>query len=153
MVEIPLTRGKVAIVDDEFAHLSNWKWYAMRARNTFYAVRTFKSRGIRGTIFMHHAVIGRSLDKKLDTDHRNGNGLVNTLSNLRHITRRENSSNRRDRRDGKTSSNQAGVCWDNYFKKWVSRIQVNGRRKNLGHFTNENDAANAYKRAVNGIAA
>lgn len=40
MKEIPLTKGKVALVDDaDFDELNQYKWYASRGRNTFYACR------------------------------------------------------------------------------------------------------------------
>ncbi len=37
---IPLTQGKVTIVDDaDFDWLNQWKWYAFKNRNTWYAGR------------------------------------------------------------------------------------------------------------------
>ncbi len=43
MKTISLTRGLVAIVDDEdFEFLSQWKWHAAKQPNTFYACRTVK---------------------------------------------------------------------------------------------------------------
>jgi len=37
---IPLTQGKFAIVDaEDYDWLSRYKWYATKAKNTFYACR------------------------------------------------------------------------------------------------------------------
>lgn len=48
MRKIPLTQGKFALVDDaDFDWLNQWKWYALKTKTTFYAVRKV-SRHITG---------------------------------------------------------------------------------------------------------
>lgn len=40
MKTIQLTQGKIAMVDDEdFERLNQYKWYALKSRNTYYAVQ------------------------------------------------------------------------------------------------------------------
>ena len=43
---IELTKGKIALVDDEgFDQLNRYKWHAQKARNTFYACRRVVKNG------------------------------------------------------------------------------------------------------------
>lgn len=97
---------------------------------------------------MQWAIIGQPLDRKLVTDHRNGDGLLNSQKNLRHVTRSENNINTKKRREGKTSSMYAGVHWNKHAKKWMAQIIISKKRKYLGIFTEEKDAGNAYKEAL-----
>ena len=46
------------------------------------------------------------------------------------------------------SSTYKGVSWQKDRNKWVSRIKINGKQKNLGSFTSEEDAADAYQKAL-----
>lgn len=51
------------------------------------------------------------------------------------------------------TSRHRGVHWDKANSKWVAQIQINGKATWLGRFSNEVDAANAYREASEGIAA
>jgi hypothetical protein len=42
------------------------------------------------------------------------------------------------------TSHHRGVCWSKQRQKWQAEIKVGPRRRNLGHFENEDDAARAY---------
>ena len=145
MKKLPLTQGQVAIVDDaDYEWLSQWKWYAAKICNIFYAVRQAKRvNGKQKNIFMHAEIIGRK--EGLEIDHINGNGLDNRRENLRHVTHRENGQNRHDKR----SSKYPGVCWHKRDFNWQATIRLNGKAKYLGSFINEEDAFAAYCRAVN----
>lgn len=148
MKEIKLTQDKVAVVDDEdYEWLSLHKWCVQKGRNTFYAVRsTRKSEdGLPITaIMMHRAILEKhaSLQPEHETDHRSGDGLDNQRSNLRSVTTRQNQQNQVNR--SKQSSKFPGVHWNKRAGKWQSRITINGKRKHLGYFDNEEDAALAY---------
>lgn len=63
MKEIPLTQGKVALVDDDdFEWLSQFKWYAVKFGRTFYAVRQApRVNGKQRKIWMHREVLGPSV--------------------------------------------------------------------------------------------
>lgn len=91
MREIPLTQGKVALVDDQnFDFLNQWKWYAGKGTGTWYARRNRRvseGPGV-GTVLMHRAIM--RYPGALDVDHRDGNGLNNTLDNLQTLTRAAN---------------------------------------------------------------
>ena len=41
-----------------------------------------------------------------------------------------------------------GVSWDKRKQRWFSQIQQHGRRRFLGYFAGEGDAARAYDRRV-----
>lgn len=99
MREIPLTQGKVALIDDEdYEELSQYKWTAHhRAKNTWYAVRYVGKRVDGKRVGVHiqmHRVITNCPDG-LVVDHINHNGLDNRKENLRTVTAAVNAGNRR----------------------------------------------------------
>lgn len=149
MKEIQLTQGKVAFVnDDMYEELNRYKWYVVKQFNIFYAVR--KSPRINGkqhTIWMHHEVIGRP-PKNFVTDHKNGDGLKNLRSNLRHVTQRQNCQNQKNTQ---RTSKPPGVSWHKPGKKWVATIQINKKSKYLGLFIDELEAFESYKKAVENL--
>ncbi len=145
MKEIPLTRGYVALVDDEdFERIAAMgKWWAhvrtLKDGSTIAYGRRNTSRKLgKRAIFMHVEVAGYTRP-----DHVDGNGLNNRRGNLRPATRAQNNSNVRKRTVGCTSRYK-GVCWNAASGKWKARICG----KNLGHFTEEFDAAQAYNLAA-----
>ena len=102
MKTIPLTQGKVAIVDDEdFDWLNQVKWFTKITGNgtQIYAARTKRIGGKATTIYMHRAIMAGDLDHvDLDgkeVDHDNRKTLDNRRENLKVCTKKENLSNRR----------------------------------------------------------
>lgn len=96
--EIPLTRGFVALVDDEdFEFASRWKWYAAAtgpSRRYNYACRGVwapESRA-RRTVLLHRELMGNPVG--LVVDHINGDTLDNRRCNLRACTHAENLRNK-----------------------------------------------------------
>lgn len=140
--QIPLTQGKFAIVDAaDYDWLNQWKWYCCNG----YALRVPYTNGIRGkAIRMHRLIVGTP--DGFDTDHINGDELDNQRCNLRTATHRQNIMNQKPRIG--CSSNFKGVCWCKRRKKWQASIKTNGKRKFLGYFYNEADAAHAYNNAA-----
>jgi len=78
-------------------------------------------------------------------DHVNGDATDNRLSNLRVVSRAEN--NRNKRRQANNASGATGVYWSNARGKWCAQIMVSGRQRNLGRFTDFDDAVAARKEA------
>jgi hypothetical protein len=79
--------------------------------------------------------------------HKDNIPYHNELKNLQLITQRLNAS--KDRK-GKTSK-YTGVWWHKRRQKWKSAIRINGIQKGLGFFINEEDAHEAYQRALREI--
>ena len=149
MKEISLSQGKVTLVDDDmYEELNQYKWFATKSYNTYYAERMSPYvNGKRTKIKMHHEIIGKP-PEDLVTDHRNGDGLFNLRSNLYHVTNRQNCQNMKN---VKKTSKFPGVHWNAPRKKWRTKIQINGKEKHLGRFTSELEAFAVYKAAVESI--
>ena len=144
---IPLTKGKYAIVDPEdFERLNKHKWYASQGNNTFYAVRGIRAGRKRITLKMHRQIL-RPPDH-LFVDHMNHNGLDNRKANLRPATHSQNNFNRIISTRGNLSSKYKGVTWHKSKKKWQARIGIYGKRKYIGCFDDEIQAAKAYDKAA-----
>lgn len=133
MREIPLTQGKVALVDDaEYDELSKYKWFVHKSRNTFYAERKIKK---DTHIKMHRQILGLKHGDGKKTDHQNHNGLDNRHCNIRICTQQQNHKNLLPLK-GK-SSEYKGVSWFKPGKKWRVRISVNKKTIHLGYFKYE----------------
>lgn len=75
-------------------------------------------------------------------DHINGTTTDNRIENLRKASRAENMQNKASARN--SSSRFVGVNWCAKRGKWRAQIMLNGKKKHLGHFHKEEDAADAY---------
>ena len=147
--EIPLSQGKVALVDEEdYEAVSAFKWHAHRHKGIWYADRYIrKADGRLSQRGLHQFILQPPPD--LYVDHADGDGLNNQRSNLRLATRSENSQNQRRRtREGRCASRFRGVAWDRERRLWRSKICVNGRDLHLGRFADEHAAALAYDAAA-----
>lgn len=148
MRKIKLTRGKVALVDDEdFEELNkhNWQVQKNKDRNNWYAVRTDHSGKKQKTVRMHSLIL--NTPKLKQTDHIDGNGLNNQRSNLRIATSSQNSWNAKIRKDN--TSGYKGVCWHKLAKKWLVSISYNGKLHYLGLSEDKHQAALVYNVAAN----
>jgi hypothetical protein len=135
---IPLTQGKVAIVDAaDYQWLSMYKWHAAKYQNGFYAGTKTRR------IYMHRLIMNAPPDKVVD--HIDHNGLNNRRSNLRICSLAENLCNSRP---SKKTSRYKGVHWCKESRIWKSVIKFKGKKQNLGRFDNEIDAASAYDKAA-----
>ena len=131
MRAIPLSRGKVALVDDadykRVIAAGPWFAYKNRKDRTWYARRGVRIGGRRIIQGLHTFLTGFEL-----TDHEDGNGLNCQSYNLRKATVAENTHNQGLRRD--STSGYKGVGWDKSHGQWEVRIVVNGKRKKLRRF-------------------
>jgi len=93
--------------------------------------------------FLNHVPNGY----EIVVNHKDFNILNNKLSNLELVSQRENAN----RKHLKSTSKYTGVYWYKRDKKWKSRIQINGKNKNLGTFENEHDAHLAYQKELDKI--
>lgn len=142
MKMIPLTRGMVALVDDEdYDRLSKHEWRAYWRGYTFVA-RSRRRVGGR-TLYMHREILNAPTGREVD--HVDGNSLNNCRSNIRLATTSQNNMNKGKPRIKRTpTSKYKGVYWDRSSGAFRAGIRVNGIQKHLGQFRNEEDAARAY---------
>jgi hypothetical protein len=143
VVEIPLTQGKVALIDEADHDLvSSYSWHTHGTAPLLYARTALPTvNGKQPRRLMHHVITGLRY-----VDHTNGNGLDNRRSNLRPATQSQNSRNR-----GKTRANKSGfkgVCWYPTTRKWVAAIRHNYKLVSLGYFFTPEEAARAYDAAA-----
>lgn len=144
MKHIPLTQGKVAIVDDDmYEFLMQWKWYAQKGKHTFYACRNEYTPFIK-TLSIHRVVMGDPYGMKVD--HRNGDGTDNRRENLRVCTNSQNMCNRGKDRDN--TNGFKGVIRNWQSKTYRAEINVGGERIYLGSFSDPVEAARAYDEAA-----
>lgn len=147
MKQIPLTKGKYALVDDgDYDWLNEYKW----CFSGFYA-----KRGVWDGQTVHNVLMHRLIMKPpngLDIDHINHNKLDNRKDNLRFATRRQNAANTlKLRRKSPQSSVFKGIYWHKRDRCWLTRIYVAGKRKEVGRFPHEIAAAMAYDIAAKDI--
>lgn len=149
MKTIPLTQGKVALVDDEdYDALAAHRWYAKKSRGSrFYAVRNGpQGRGPRQTVLMHAAIAGTPTG--MVTDHIDRDGLNNQRSNLRVCNIAENASNRGKNKNNSTGFKGVGRHPRHESNLWVAQIWKLNRRIHLGVFPTAEAAARAYDEAA-----
>lgn len=77
-----------------------------------------------------------------DIDHINMVRDDNRIANLREATVSQNMANISTPKHN--SSGYKGVYYDKHNCKWVANIQVDGKRRYLGRFSDKEDAAEAY---------
>lgn len=150
-VQIPLSgtrgAGKFTLVDGDYdgEYFSQYKWYLS---SKGYAYRTvYTENGVRN-IHLHREVA--RTPKGLVTDHINRNRLDNRSCNLRWATAKLNGENRTPYARKISVSGYRGVIQSTYPSAYGKRDKVtNGwvarlRGKNLGYFTDKEEAARAY---------
>lgn len=146
-VWIPLTQGKVAVVDfEDFEKIRGIKWHATQKRNRFYVARARSRKlGNPRISYLHREIMlpGRGLE----VDHIDGDGLNNRRANLRVVTHSQNIIGWRQPKAG-GSSIFRGVFWDSTREKWVAKISVGGKDKHVGVFVSESAAAQARDAAA-----
>ena len=136
MREIPLTQGKVAIVDDgDYEELSRFNWHCTDQN---YAASRIKGRIVR----MHRYLLRPP--RHLNVDHIDGDGLNNTRSNLRIVTQSQNCMNMRIPRHN--TSGYKGVSWDKSRSLWSAKLMFEQKTINLGRFKTAELAAEAYNK-------
>lgn len=152
---VPLTQGKYAIIDSKYAtEVGKYNWCAFhQGKNLtrWYAMRNLpgkKKRKGNGSQRLHQFIMEIEHPNLVDEiDHIDHNGLNNKLENLRVCTRTANNANRR-KTPHKNSSMYKGVCYIKNLNRWRAYIDVFRKRKYIGDFDNEIDAARAYDAAA-----
>lgn len=134
MKKIKLTQGKYALVDDaDYKWLNQWKWYASKQGNTWYAYRAIWK--LRKTIGMHRLILGLDFGDKRQGDHINRNGLNNQRCNLRITTHQQN------------HFNNGAKGYGFHRNRWEAYININDKKIHLGKFKTEQEAKQVRQEA------
>jgi hypothetical protein len=150
--EVPLLRGGVALVDatdyDRVMEAGPWSTSRCGENKTTGRPKIYvrATRG-RGQRLLHRFVVDAPAG--FDVDHENHDTFDNRRVNLRVCTRSQNNANRPKFRGG--DSRYIGV----YRARWTGNDRwqaicatAPGKKKKLGYFDSEEDAARAYDRAA-----
>jgi hypothetical protein len=145
MKKIELTRGYVALVDDEdFDRVNAHKWHvhfkSVGARP--YAQHSYRENGVNHTIDMHRFI----LDSEIEVDHKDHNGLNCQRYNLRKATESQNQHNQPLRKNN--TSGHKGVSWKKDAGKWQVRVMCDRKHIYIGMFTEYNVACEAADAAM-----
>ena len=130
MKTIPLTQGRVAIVDD-----GDYDWLVKIGSWHFdrYAKRVTRD----GVVYMHRLIM--KPPKGLVVDHMSGDKLDNRRSNLRLATPGQNMHHA-----NKRTGQYKGVSWDKSRNKWKAYICFQYKNIQIGRFDTAEEAARAY---------
>ena len=148
MRNIPLTKGRYAIVDDQdYDELRKTKWHLLSTPtgHNYAAHRKYQSKVVS---LMHREIT--NAPPKSHVDHINHDTLDNRRENLRVCTVSQNVINSA-KPTGRYSSRYKGVSFDKKKKNnvWRACIWKDNTFHHIGNFLTEIDAAEAYnKRAL-----
>jgi hypothetical protein len=142
--EIQLTKGFVALVDDEdYEWLNRYKWYEAVG----YAGRNVTNpAGGKTRLLMHREILGLGYEDASHVDHINRNRLDNHRANLRICLNAENRRNQKAQSGG--YSRFKGVTWHKRDSKWLAHIRYETKLHFLGYYKVEEGAARAYDKAA-----
>ena len=152
MIEVQLTQGQVAIIDDEDSwvlELGSWQalpeWHKGKKTGKYYAVHRDRQGdgGKQRSLLLHRAIMQEQLSGDLEVDHVNGNRLDCRRSNLRVATRSQNACNRNVQSN--SLSGVKGVCWDKSRSKWKAQLTIGGKHFQIGRFDTLDEAIEAYE--------
>jgi hypothetical protein len=143
-IKIPLSRGKVALIDgSDFDKVKDFQWNAQNRPRPYVngITRTGK------VVYMHRVITGAKAGQMVD--HINGDVLDNRKRNLRLVTPAQNNWNVRKRKNKTTDF--LGVSKKR--NRYRAQLQHRGKDIHLGTFDNPYEAAvryDMYKKRIAG---
>lgn len=144
--EIPLTKGYMALVDDEdFDIVNAFKWRAIECPRSDGTVRVYAMGTVqRKAVYLHRFIL--NAPKGFDVDHEDRNGLNCRRSNMRLATRSQNMANQ-----GLMANNATGfkgVRFHSRDQRYEASIGCRSKRMFLGYHDDPVSAALAYDSAA-----
>ena len=124
-----------------------WKVVDNKDNNDGYCHVSFN-----GTRVFYHVIIwilstGKDIPKGMQIDHKNGNTLCSTMSNMRLVTNRQNSQNKKIHREGQL----VGCYFNKSTGKYQAQIIIGEKRVFLGRYKTEQEGHEAYTLACKHI--
>jgi len=144
MKVIQLTKGQVAIVDDEdFAELAQYRWHFAAAGYAARKARVHEIGSSRHVIFYMHRLISKAKPGEM-VDHKNLNKLDNRRENLRIATEEQNHANKPVQRNNKLGVK--GISFNRGSKKnpYIATIGYGKKHIYIGSFPTIEEASAAY---------
>lgn len=122
----------IDLEDFDLVNSYKGKWYGVysKSADNYYCYISIKTNNKWKPVEMYRIIMNLN-DKKLVIDHIYHNTLDNRKSQLRVVTRQENSQNK---------LNIKGYYWSNSSKKWMAQIGINNKSIYLGGFNTEEEA-------------
>lgn len=125
-------------------HSSWYVWWNKNTKSLYVAGMSSKGRKNRKVAYLHRWITKAPDDKVVD--HINHNTLDNTDGNIRVVTNTENQQNRKGA-SANSKSGILGVHWEKRDKKWISKMQLNGKSITVGYFDDVHQAEQAIVEA------
>jgi hypothetical protein len=135
---VPIIGGENVLVDPEDEHLLEGASIWRRSKRP--AARTGPDYVDTKRGRLHRVIL--NCPEGMTVDHINGNTMDNRRSNLRLATQSQNQMNRGSCRG--SSSQYKGVSHHKLTGKFTAQIRVDGKKRHLGLFASEEEAARAY---------
>jgi hypothetical protein len=135
----------IVLIDDlDYNLIKDFKLSVAKRKYTFYVTVSFGK--ISKQKLLHRYLLNLNNRNQM-VDHVNGNGLDNRRENLRIFKNNQNTRNAGKHKTN-SSSKYKGVSWCNTRNKWEANIKVNYKKKFLGYFESEIEAAKKYNIAA-----
>ena len=105
-----------------------------------------------GRVVYYHTIIwilstSKDIPEGMGIDHINGNKIDNRIENMRLVTQRINTQNKKVHRDGQLF----GGAFNKQVGKYIAKIQISGKQIHIGCYDTELEAHEAYKIACRHI--
>lgn len=154
MKELKLTKGFIALVDDEdYPKLCDIAWFVQKHKMpngySYYGVAGFPDntkKSKQKKIRLHRYIMGVT-DRQIQIDHKNGNTLDCQKDNLRLATHGQNQQNK-VKSPNKASRFKGVVRYNTIKNPWRAQIKPNKQLIVLGKYPTEEQAAIAYNCAA-----
>lgn len=165
-----LSKKKIVIAGETWKYIEGYSMYLASDKGGIYSLHGSIGKHLKQSVFsngyrfvtlcdgkgkqrkvtVHRVIASLFIDGFYDScviDHIDGDKLNNSASNLRIGSHKENSMAYRKKAKGK-HSRYRGVSYKKDKNKWTAQTHEGGKKKHLGYFENEKEAAVAYNKRI-----